>query len=109
MQFPLPPAYVEFLEKNGTVECFTSKEPGYIQFWPVEDLEKTNADVETQLNAPGYLGFASDGGGEMIAFDKTGAIFKLPFIGMEPGYAFRIADSFDELVQRLKLPTKTDE
>ena len=102
MQFQLPPQYLEFIETTKVVECFTSDEPGYIQFWRVDELDKINADVETELNAPDYFGFGSNGGGEMIAFDKAGAVFKLPFIGMETQYAIRIADSFDELVQRLE-------
>ncbi len=103
MRFQLPPQYLEFIETNGIVECFTSDEPGYIKFWRLEELDKINSDVETELNAPGYFGFASNGGGEMISFDETGAVFMLPFIGMEPQTAIRIADSFDELVQRLDL------
>jgi hypothetical protein len=56
MQFPLPPDYIEFLLKNGTVECFTSEEPGYIQFWSVEELDKINSEIETELNARATLG-----------------------------------------------------
>ncbi len=81
MRFQLPQQYLEFIEKNGPVECFTSDEPGYIQFWQIEELDKINTEIETELKAPGYFGFASDGGGEMISFNSTGAIFKLPFIG----------------------------
>ncbi|MGQ0542365.1 MAG: SMI1/KNR4 family protein [Blastocatellia bacterium] len=102
MRFPLPEQYLHFVKVCGVVECFTSDEPGYIQFWQTDELDKINADYETEYNAPGFIGFASDGGGEMIALDQTGAVFKLPFTGMEPQYAIRIAYSFDELVKRFE-------
>jgi hypothetical protein len=45
----------------------------------------------------------------MIAFDKDGAIFLLPFIGMEPQCAIRIANSFDELVRRFERSAMNEE
>jgi hypothetical protein len=57
---------------------------------------------EVAKYAPGFFGFASNGGGEMYAFSPTGAIVYLPFIGMEPKYARHLANSWQEFAVMLK-------
>jgi hypothetical protein len=75
-------------------------QPGWISFWPVEDVMALNEDHEIGDNLPGFLGFGSDGGGELIAFDLRAGqpfpIVMIPFIPMEVGEARQIAGSFDE-------------
>jgi len=51
--------------------------------------------------APGFLGFGSDGGGEMLAFDRVGAVFMLPFVGMWPKEAKKIGSSWSEVAARI--------
>lgn len=46
--------------------------------------------------APGFLGFATSGGGEMLAFSPTGAVVYAPFIGMEPEAALPLASTWRE-------------
>jgi hypothetical protein len=38
----------------------------------------------------------------MLAFDTTGAVFKIPFVGMEPELAERIANSWSEIEKRIQ-------
>jgi hypothetical protein len=101
---PIPIEYKQFIEQHGTFKGFTSDDSIYIAMWPIDDLPQNNTDIEIQQYAPGYLAFASNGGGEVLAFDASGAIFMLPLIGMEPRYAVKVAGSFPELAARFELP-----
>ena len=97
----LPNEYVRCVEAGGLLEAFTEGEPGYIALWPLADIERNNNDLQVTEYASEYLGFGGDGGGELLAFDKDGVIYKLPMIGMEPRYALKVADSWSELEQRI--------
>jgi hypothetical protein len=59
-------------------------------------MEQWNKEYQVETYAPGFYGFASDGGGEMYAFGPDQAIYALPFIGMEAKVAKRLADSWTE-------------
>lgn len=98
----VPREYVDYVKKHGIFEGFTTGEPGYIELWTLEDLEKSNKEIQVLDLAPGYLAFAGNGGGEVLAFDSDGAVFMLPSIGMELQYAKKIAESFNELVPRFE-------
>lgn len=74
-------------EVGGKIDC---------EFWALEDLDTFNRECEVPKYAPGYLGFATNGGGEMFAFGPSGEIVCLPFIGMGPTSAKSIAWSFHE-------------
>jgi hypothetical protein len=100
---PLPAEYRNYLTGNGAFEGFTFGDPGYIALWTLEDIPRNNADLQVHELAPGYVAFAGNGGGEVLAFDESGAVFMLPMIGMEPQYAIRIADSFVELAARFEI------
>lgn len=96
----LPEEYKQFLIAHGAFEGFTTGEPGYIALWPLNEIPGNNLDISIQQYAPGYLAFAGNGGGEVLVFDTSGAIYRLPLIGMEPRHAIKIANSFGELSAR---------
>ncbi|MFZ6689964.1 SMI1/KNR4 family protein [Undibacterium sp. SXout11W] len=98
----IPAAYEKFLKDFGGFEGLTydDAEPGYVVLWPLEELSANNADIQMEELAPGYLAFGGDGGGEVLAFDSVGAVFKLPMIGLDVQEAIRIADDFSELSTR---------
>jgi|SRR5690349_3722060 len=98
----LPVDYVHYLESGGTLEAFTMGEPGYIALWPLANVAQYNADLNVAEYAPGYLAFGSDGGGELLAFDDDGCVYRLPMVGIESRYAIKIADSWGELEQRIE-------
>ncbi len=54
---------------------------------------------------PGFFGFASSGGGELLAFDlRKGApyhIVMLPFVPMDADEAIEIASSFETLREKI--------
>lgn len=99
----LPSDYIEYIKDTGGFECPTygESEPGYAVLWSFDEIGQCNADVEIEEFAPGFVAFGGDGGGELLVFDSTGAIFKLPMIGMKPDTAIRIAENFQELISRL--------
>jgi hypothetical protein len=89
-----------YLEEGSDVAS-TSGEPGYFQLWHPDEVEELNQSYRVPEHAPGFLGFGSDGGGEMLAFDAAGAVFKIPFVGMAPKEARKIASSWDEVAARI--------
>jgi hypothetical protein len=97
----LPPAYLEFLRSTGGDEGELDVEPGWIQFWPAEEVIEMNRSYEVERNLPGFFGFGSSGGGELFAFDMRGdgepPVVMVPFISMTSSEARFIASSFEEL------------
>jgi hypothetical protein len=102
---PIPAQYTAFLAAHGAFEGFTTGEgrPGYVALWTMAEITGNNADIQIQDYAPGFIAFAGDGGGEVLAFDASGAVFLLPLVGMEPQYAIKVADSFAELEARFEI------
>ena len=98
---PLPAAYFTQLAVSNGCEGDLGVEPGWIAMWPCEEVMSSNAGYSVPEFLPGFFGFGSNGGGELLAFDLRGEepypIVMVPFIGMDPKEAVRIARSFDEL------------
>jgi hypothetical protein len=101
----IPRDYVDYIKSNGPFECLThgDAEPSYVVLWSFDEIANRNSDVEIEMYAPGFIAFGGNGGGELLVFDNTGAVFMLPMIGMEPDCAIRIAENFQELVNRLEI------
>ena len=100
MNAQLPADYLEYLE-DGADAATTEGAPGYFQLWPPADLEEMNRGYQVAAYAPGFVGFGSDGGGEMLAFDRAGAVFLIPFVGMAAKEAKKIASSWSEIADRI--------
>lgn len=79
-----------------------SVDPGWFQLWPLDELEQGNRDYQVQENAPGFVGFGSSGGGELLAFDANGRVVMIPFIGMSADAAWPIADSWNEFLEKIE-------
>jgi len=101
MRIDLPKDYIAHFKEAGVVEGFTEGMPGYVALWNPDEIEAGNRDLQVATYAPGFLGFGTNGGGELLAFDESGAVFMLPMIGMEPQYANKIADSWCEVARRI--------
>jgi hypothetical protein len=104
MSVSIPAEYKDFLSTHGPFEGFIKghEPPGYVALWTLEDLPANNAEIHVHEMAPGYLAFGGDGGGEVLAFDSSGAVFLLPMIGMESRYARKVSSSFAELAARFE-------
>jgi hypothetical protein len=93
----LPPEYVAYVQSGGTMEAFlTCDFPGYMQLWPLEKVSEYNNGYQIAEFAPGFFGFGTNGGGELLVFDASGAVYCLPAIGLEPECATRIANSWTD-------------
>lgn len=97
----LPKDYLAYVEAGGADCAFTDGDPGYFQLWPPEEIERWNQDYGVPKWAPGFLGFGSDGGGEMLAFNSAGAVFMIPFVGMSVADAKEIGESWSEVASRI--------
>lgn len=92
-----------FSEVNGG-EGFVGEE--YLILWKAEELIPFNREYETDKYAPGLFLFGSNGGGEGFGFDtrsKPYKVVEIPFIGMDLKYAKPVADSFTQLLERMKV------
>jgi len=98
----IPSSYHDYIEENGLFEGFTVDEahPGYVIFWAKDEIPGSNSDIGIETYAPGFVAFAGDGGGEVLAFDEQGGVYMLPLIGMAPKAAIRIADDFQAFASR---------
>ncbi len=98
---PLSSAYFSQLAASNGGEGDLGVEPGWIALWPAEEVLSLNAAYELTKLLPGFFGFGSNGGGELLAFDlRSGEpypIVTVPFIPMDLQEAVTIASSFEEL------------
>jgi hypothetical protein len=102
MNLSVPPEYLDYIRVHGIFEGFTSDEaePGYIELWAPDAILANNRDIEIELLAPGFIAFAGNGGGEVLAFDTAGAVHMLPLIGLASDCAIQVANDFESLAQR---------
>jgi hypothetical protein len=100
----LPDPYRDFLLRSNGGNGFVGP-LGYLMLWSAEELGESNEDYEAREDAPGFVLFGSNGGGEAYAFDYEDPDLRvvwLPFIGMERDVAWSIAASFEELAAALR-------
>jgi len=102
MRPPIPSSYRDYIQENGLFEGLTLDDahPGYVSLWAMEEIDENNSDIEIGTFAPGFIAFAGNGGGEVLAFDERGCVYMLPLIGMRPEAAIRIADSFHDFASQ---------
>lgn len=67
---------------------------GYIVLQSLNSIDAFNEEIEIGKYAPGFIAFASDGGGEVFVFDESGTVYLMPLIGMSRNDAIKIADSW---------------
>lgn len=104
MTIALPVELKDFISELGLFEgCTRNDSAGYVVLWPIDDIPKSNAQIEIETYAPGFLAFAGDGGGEIFAFDTAGAVYMLPLVGLAPDEAIMIARSFAEFAGTFEL------
>lgn len=96
-----PQEFIDYLRSDAPKFGDLPSFPVYFQLWEETELEQFNIEYEVPKYAPGFVGFGSDGGGEMFAFDETGRIFALPFIGMSPKDATFVCESWTQFVSRI--------
>jgi hypothetical protein len=97
LQRALPNDYLEFLRFSNGGEGDLGVKPGWFCPWRAEDVVAHNESYRVSESYGEFLGFGSNGGGELIAFDCRGSepwpIVMIPFIGGTQ-HVERIADDF---------------
>jgi hypothetical protein len=101
----LPEEYLALLLYSNGGEGELAVEPGWFQLWPAEKVVELNEGYGVEKNAPGFFGFGSNGGGEMLAFDtrecKPWKVVMIPFIPMMMEDAIVIADDFRAFIRAM--------
>jgi hypothetical protein len=97
----LPDDFVRYLESDAPRRGELPDFPLRFEIWPEEQMDQWNREYQVHEYAPGFFGFAGDGGGEMLAFGPDGAVYALPLVGMEPKVATRLAASWSEFESKI--------
>lgn len=99
----LPEDYLSLLRRSNGGGGPLGVEPGWFQLWPAEEVLSLNRDYQVGKYVPGLLGFGSNGGGELLAFDtRRGPLWKIvmvPFVGMGEGEIVEVAEDFAKFLQ----------
>ncbi|HEY8749545.1 MAG TPA: SMI1/KNR4 family protein [Tepidisphaeraceae bacterium] len=106
----LPADYVELIERANGGEGFVGGRGSYLEFWPIEEIPEVYLANDIERSAPGLLPFASDGGGNVYAFDREISpirIVEVPLIGISRRYAKSRANSVGELLAIMAAPGLT--
>jgi hypothetical protein len=101
----LPEEYLALLGYSDGGDGVLGIEPGWLQLWSSADVLENNKDYEIEEYIPGFFGFGSSGGGELLAFDtrrgKPWKIVMIPFVPMSAELAIVIAKDFDEFIRAI--------
>ena len=89
-------------EMGGPRACTLEVQPYVCEFWLLDEIDALNIAYSVDEFAPGYLGFASNGAGEMFAWRPDGSIVCLAFVGMSPSEELWIAGSWAHFEQMLR-------
>ncbi len=105
----LPEEYFALLRFSNGGEGALTVEPGWFQLWPAEQVPELNRGYKLAEFLPGFFGFGSNGGGELLAIDLRDRppyrVVMVPFISMCENQAVTIAESFAKFVSALgKMP-----
>jgi hypothetical protein len=98
----LPDEYLRYFAGDGPKEGGLSVDPGWFQLWSPDEVQRWNREYRVHEFAPGFLGFGSSGGGEMLAFDAGSRVVMIPMVGMSPDEARPVANSWREFVERIE-------
>ena len=102
MPTSVPTELIDYYASDKPLVCELDANPFLCEFWPQGELTIYNHEYQVPEYAPGYFGFATNGGGEMLAISPTGSVVCLPFIGMEPSAATPIAPTWTAFVDMLR-------
>lgn len=69
LNFKYPDDYLSHLSRLEDYEI--SSDAGYIEFFPLNELEKISEEYETSVNVPNYIAIGINGGGVGIFINKN--------------------------------------
>ena len=101
----LPSEYLALLRYSDGGEGSIDIGPGWLQLWSSEEVLQHNQGYQIEEYLPGFFGFGSSGGGELLAFDTRGEkpwkVVMIPFIPMSEKEAIVIAKEFEEFIRAI--------
>jgi len=100
----LPAGYLGALAAANGGEGFVGKR--YIKLWAADELLEWNEKYRVAECAPALFFIGSNGGGEACAFDLAkadGAVYQVPFLGLDPRDAELVARFVDAILPRINL------
>lgn len=97
----LPPELIAYHQSGRPLYCEIPVQPWGCQFWPLAEILEYNKNYLVPEFAPGYLGFATSGGGEMCSFAPSGRIVCLAFVGMSPEEELPVAETWHDFESML--------
>lgn len=100
----VPESLTAYYHAGKPLVCELDVEPCRCVFWPLDELAALNAAYSVEEFSPGYLGFATSGGGEMFASGPTGSVVCLAFVGMSPADELPVAPSWAQFEKLLSVP-----
>jgi SMI1 / KNR4 family (SUKH-1) len=102
---PLPDEYVALLRLHDGGEGELGAELGWFCLWPAAEVLTNNQEYELPESLPGFFGFGSNGGGELLALDCRARppwpVVIVPFIPLDAEEARRVAADFSGFVRLL--------
>ena len=100
----LPDPFIAYHARGERLEGpISSTVLRWFQLWSLTDIQMLNDQYRVAEHALELVGFGSDGGGEMLAFNEQKQVVIVPFIGMEMRYAKLVANSWVEFEKLLVL------
>ncbi len=100
-KFEFPRDYISFMENLKDNEI--NSENGYIELFPLNELEVINEEYETDKFVPNFTTIGTNGAGVGIFINKMNdSIYSIPFIGMEEKDAVLLANSFSEFLNKFE-------
>jgi len=100
IDFKLPQGFIEFFKEANGADIDTDEK--YVILWALTDMVQLNKDYRTEMYAPEFFIFGSDGGDTAFAIEKrTGDIYEMPFIGMSKEEAVFNSKSFTEFIENI--------
>ena len=101
INFEYPNDYLSFI--NDLEDLEISSDSGYIELFPLNELEEINKEYETDEYAPNFIAIGTNGSGVGIFINKENKqIYSIPFVGMEESDAVLLANSFSEFIYRFE-------
>jgi hypothetical protein len=102
MPISVPSELTAYYASGKPLVCELDANPYLCEFWREDELATFNSEYQVPEYAPGFFGFATNGGGEMLAISPAGSVVCLPFIGMEPSAATMVAPSWEAFTGMLR-------
>ena len=104
----LPTDYLQFLRFANGGEGDLGVQPWYFQVWTAEDAIENNRSYNVPEFLPGFFGFGTNLGDELLAFDVRrrgeSRVFMIPMIPMSESDAVEIVPDFETFAMVCGLP-----